>query len=286
MALNPLILAETLRPWRGAGLLYILDDNQNSQLSPDEELDEELRYEEQAIEPVNLLLPEHAVEQSLHKTANLNLNQQVNHISPNMVEPAPSKANNKDGVWQKTSAKSVSVVKADPIKQDEPRVLAMAEWPEIWVSAYKNTLNKLPIPSVKPQVLWSYADLVYDLHKLGDPSRGELLRNLIKHLEMPRGSSVFWPTAVLDDKQAKCTNSQIFYSGLCALNPKAIFILGTSALQDISLPLHFKASYSQQIFQGRMYILLPEWQDLQQLSQFRTACAFLRTIIQQLTLTA
>ena len=284
LALNPLTLAEMLRPWRNAGVFYLLPTG-NSAGGDCQECEEHSVLEQatpsqplghaQTQAKVSSEMPTFSAEVASSIVAN-NAQQVAKQAGLSSVITSASSS-----AAPATSRPASVASKLSSANTSQPNA-----WPEAWQAAYAKAQASFKAHALTPQILWNYADLVYDLYLQGDKQRSDLLRSLIKHLDLPRGSSVFWPSSILDSNLQKQVDSQIFYSGIAALNPKAILLLGASALEEAQLPLNLGHSYTNQIYQGRMYILLPEWQALLQASQFQMACTFLRTTAQQILFAA
>lgn len=147
-------------------------------------------------------------------------------------------------------------------------------WPLPWREAFAKAA---PAP-----LLWTYGELALDLAGKGDKARSGFLRAIIGALSLPRGSSVFWPPAVLDETGRPAAEPALFLAGLNLLAPKVVILLGASAIASAALPLSLNTPYTQQIFQGRLYILLPEFSVLLQGNSAEQACAYLRSAFSQI----
>lgn len=135
-------------------------------------------------------------------------------------------------------------------------------WPEEWRTLLARTR---PAPLV-----WSYAELGEDLMGAGNKERSESLRKLIGSLQLPRGSSAFWPLR-LPEKRADSQSSpmreqgrtppqaKIFLEGLALLEPKALVLIGPSAVPMTGLSLKLSTPFTQTVLRGRLIVLLPDF---------------------------
>lgn len=135
-------------------------------------------------------------------------------------------------------------------------------WPEEWRTLLARTS---PAPLV-----WSYAELGEDLMGSGNKERSASLRKLIGSLQLPRGSSAFWPLR-LPEKGAGTQSSpaqeqgqappqaKIFLEGLALLEPKALVLIGPSAVPMTGLSLKLSTPFTQTVLRGRLVVLLPDF---------------------------
>lgn len=162
----------------------------------------------------------------------------------------------------------------------QKKLIDPEEWPTRW---------RVVLPKRKGSLLlWSYAELGFDLGGNISSERSSCLKEIIKHLNMPAGTSVFWPVGVSDDTQSDISSLQadpaIFQAGIEYLNPKAIILLGDNAFKMGGFVLKAPAQpYSQHIVKGRMIICLPPFsQILQSRQNLDRAKAFMRTVVAKL----
>jgi len=80
-----------------------------------------------------------------------------------------------------------------PPAQDGPAIHPTAVPPEEWPAQWQQIWGKVRVPS---PVVWTYWSLGEDLCGTANPERGALLRRIIGALQLPAGSSVFWPVAL------------------------------------------------------------------------------------------
>jgi hypothetical protein len=131
-------------------------------------------------------------------------------------------------------------------------------------SAWKDLLEKTPAAPL----LWTYAELGQDLQGRGDGERSAGLRELIGKLNLPRGSSAFWPLT-LEDSWPHCLEGGVlppdvafFLQGLVRLRPRAVVLFGSHSCLLSGLDLSLRLPFTQQVKGGRLFLLLPAWRDL------------------------
>ena len=142
--------------------------------------------------------------------------------------------------------KVLSFADAGPIPDDSP-----ASWGDAWTLCFSKAV---PAP-----VVWTYHNLGADITGIGrSVARSELLRSLIGELQLPRGSSAFWPCAVPSGESSVCVPSPgIFAAGLARLAPRLLVVFGKDALCDMGLP-EDSISYFRHVFiQGKVVALFP-----------------------------
>jgi len=88
-----------------------------------------------------------------------------------------------------------------------------------------------------PMMVWTYRELGSDLCGRADPARGALWRELIKLLELPRGSVAFWPFALPAKGEGDEVWMEPFLAGLARIAPKALVVFGEEASPPIAAAL-------------------------------------------------
>lgn len=235
MAVNPLSLAESLRPWRVAGVTHFLR--------------EVLGEDDTAAPQAGEFQPGVRLEVSV-------LEQAQEHSPAAAPEPAP-----------------------EPLKEGNDRArpeVRQDTWPEAWQALFARTK---PAP-----VLWTYPELGLDLSGQGSKLRSAHLRELIGQLQLPRGSSTFWPLCLAAEENATKTEADIFKGGLILLQPKVVVLIGPRSmpLADLNIDLHMP--FTQQIFQGMLFVLLPEFAAiLESASLADKASVFLRSALARIS---
>lgn len=129
-----------------------------------------------------------------------------------------------------------------------------AAWPEPW----KNWFARIaPAP-----VLWTYHELGADLTGIGrSAERSAFFKNLIGELGLPKGSSVFWPSAMPvaegAEEAALRPHPAVFSAGLAALSPQVVIVFGEAALEDMGLAGRIRP-FRQEMVEGKLLLCLPE----------------------------
>lgn len=134
----------------------------------------------------------------------------------------------------------------------------MAAGPAVWPGPWADWFAKIaPAP-----VLWTYHELGADLTGTGrSPERSAFFKNLITELRLPKGGSVFWPSAMPaaegETEPRLAAAADVFSAGLRRLTPQIIVAFGESTLADIGLagkilPLR------QAMVEGKLLLCLPE----------------------------
>lgn len=147
-----------------------------------------------------------------------------------------------------------------------------AAWPEPWAGWFAK-ISGAP-------VLWTYHELGADLVGVGrSPARSAFFKELIAELRMPKGSSVFWPSAMpsLEDGSLRASPA-VFAAGLSRLSPQIVAVFGERAMNDIGLSAH-GGYFGQTMVDGKLLVLLPELDDfLQGTAQRASAVSLLRAL--------
>ena len=227
MAVNPLSLAESLRPWRVAGVTHFL---------------REVLGEEDTATP-------HAREPQPGAPLEISVQEHSFAAAP---QPAP-----------------------EPLKEENDRArpnVSQDTWPEAWQVLFARTR---PAP-----VLWTYPELGLDLGGQGDKLRSAYLRELIGKLQLPRGSSTFWPLCLASEDSGTKTEADMFKGGLLLLQPKVVVFIGPRSMPLADLNIDLRMPFTQQIFRGMLFVLLPEFAAiLENASLADKASVFLRSAL-------
>lgn len=152
----------------------------------------------------------------------------------------------------------------------------LAAWPSPW----RDWAVKIaPAP-----VLWTYHELGADLTGIGQSAeRSVFFKNLIGELRLPKGSSVFWPSAmpVADSAAAgeALADAAIFSAGIARLSPQVVIVFGEQALADIGLGGAVRY-FGQIVVEGRLLLLVPEIHTLlQNQTQRASTVSLLRAVL-------
>jgi hypothetical protein len=138
-------------------------------------------------------------------------------------------------------------------------------------------------------LLWTYAELGQDLQGRGEGARSAGLRELIGRLGLLRGSSAFWPLT-LEDSWAQCleagalpADAPFFLRGLFRLRPRAVIFFGEHSRSLSGLALSSRLPFTQEVQDGRLFLLLPAWRDLLAAERMREqAAAYLQAAFSSL----
>lgn len=302
MAINPVSLAEALRPWRSAGVTHFLADV----------LGESDAATVFAARESTLSLGEEATSRQAPRLAapiqETPLAAWPAHPRP-VSPPEPEAPGDRALTAGHPHSFHTDVIQPDPrpLSSEEPLPRSARPTPERSRTAGPTDIlpDTWPLPwrqvwaKTKPSPLvWTYPELGSDLlgqSGLHGAPRSEFLRNLIGSLRLPKGSSAFWPlhfalqegqdtvlSASSDAHEPGTITNEVgasayFQWGLAALRPSALVMLGTSCIADTGLELTLHTPFTQQIHSGLLCILLPEFAELLKNRALDNRCAvFLR----------
>lgn len=195
--------------------------------------------------------------------------------SPGMPSPVvPSPGIPSSAVPKSASAPSEAPSKAAPARESAPEArpkvpvapasLAFAsskdipkspaDWPEPWAGWFTKT--------APASVLWTYHELGADVTGIGrSQERSGFFRSLIGELGLPKGSSVFWPSAMPSADASLQANAPLFASGLRLLMPRVVVVFGEAALEDMDLAGKV-SQFGQVMVEGKLLVLLPGIEEL------------------------
>jgi len=227
LAVTSVTLAQSLRPWRAAGLTHILAGRPVAELAA--ALDEA-----------------HSVCGPAMDAA-----EQQAAIQP-AARPVPT-AKRPIAGRPRAPAASPQALEQSPVS---PSPLAPAGWPDAWRRLLAKTR---PAP-----VVWTYSELGLDLSGVGSPERGSLLRRLIAGLCLPRGASAFWPSALPVENTAGtfAPDAEIFFAGLERLSPRLVVLFGHTTLADAGIDPALLPALQQAVIKGRLFVHAPAMADL------------------------
>lgn len=157
----------------------------------------------------------------------------------------------------------------------EGRVLPPEAWPAAWTALRE----RRPLPP-RPLVCWTYAGLGADLVGTPDPQRRELVARMIKGLNHPGGTHVFWPFELPEETPELAGDGapSLFWSGEALLRTRALLVMGSDARDALGLPKI--GPYCQTRVQGRLFIQLPQPRSLAEKPEaFGQAMAFLSGLL-------
>lgn len=269
MAVNPLNLLATLRPWRSAGVCHLLAFEDAA-----ERLEEGL-----AAVPAPVAESSPATDEADFATCS-EISRKSAKLPTKTSSAPPVGQTLQHQPAQRRPQTAMHTAKPAARETAPPQSPVPGEWPEPWRQLFHKVR---PAP-----LLWSYAGLDADLLARGEDSkeRSTLLRALISDLQLPKGSSTFWPLCATlsplpeagqpDASPFFC--SSFFFAGLSLLNPTLVVIFGATG----NAPMPDPAPYTQGIVSGRVFVYLPALNDLSAIpAQRHRATAFLRSIVSQ-----
>ena len=160
-----------------------------------------------------------------------------------------------------------------------PRSDGVPADPKNWPFPWGDRFSK----STKAPILWTYHELGGDLLGAGGSDRGAFFKSLIGDLRLPKGSSVFWPSAMPVLNQDGSTrveaNPTLYAAGVRRLNPQVIVVFGERAIVDMGLSGCIK-TFRQEMVEGRLLLLLPDIEKmLHQSGQRLSAESLLRAVL-------
>lgn len=247
MAINVINIAESLRPWKNCGITHFLGEYTVKE-------DNEAKRE---------LLPDLLYEDESAQTEQTAFSQRTSGNRKSNNQPVSSSPLSRN-------YSSTSSLNRTPNGTKEPEsngahqvCLSQEQWPAIWQSMFAKTRPA--------SILWTYAELGQDLLGSGSKARSLCLRDIIGKLQLPKGTSTFWPPTLNinenepgfehDPTPCKMYNSleaHIFKQGLQELRPKVVVILGARTMELAELQLSLKMPYTNEVRQGIMFVLLPD----------------------------
>ena len=304
MAINALALAEFLRPWRAAGISAFLaealpegssgamppsdDSAQADEFALCADRDEQNRP---ADESSSGFAPD-ATAAHFERTARAST--RIRQLRDHHAESAGTATFvvEGDATIQPASEHHAAKWSTPPTPAQnkrtntpEPNLTACqpTDWPQAWQGILARTRSA--------PLIWTYAELGEDLSGKGDQARSACLKQIIGSLQLPKGSSTFWPlrltgysASLIASPEAPQTGhneqSRFFQEGLSLLTPKVVVMLGADAITLSGLDVPLSLPFTQVIHRGVLYMLLPDFTTLLSKSSLKErACVFLRTAL-------
>lgn len=165
------------------------------------------------------------------------------------------------------------IIVQNPPSAQEKLGFAEPDWPAIWLSFVEKV-------KAGRALLWTYPEAGQDLSGKGDKQRSDLVRKIITTLNLPAGSSNFWPHRS-EPQVSKAEENLYFLKGIDVLNPKFVLVFGPEALADINPEAKFvKHTYIN--FKGRLLLILPSMDELYTPSDLDVCLSFLSTFTNSL----
>ena len=278
MAASTVILSEQIRPWHNAGLRFLFDeDGSIAQAMTDAQAAAFAQPAPVAQPASSPVAPAQQASQQYQQTtpqqpASNQLQQQTQQKSQAAPSAQASQQRPQRSAQQGQRAPAVPP-RAMPSLVIHPTNKPPEEWPQQW----QNYWSKVQIPS---PVVWTYWALGDDLSGHADPKRREVLKKLISSLNLPRGTSSFWPVAASGEAAGDLTPApEIFLAGLRRLRPRYSVVFGSKALKSF-MPDSTLRPYLFTQFLGHRVIALPDVDYLvRSPNMLAPVIAYLRTAI-------
>ncbi|MDR0828173.1 MAG: hypothetical protein LBN33_09935, partial [Desulfovibrio sp.] len=173
MAADSLSLAESLRPWRTAGVISFLSPVQEDAL---------------------FLQPEGAETATSPHPRSFTSDAAISSLAAGEDSPPLNSERQNDLDPQAVFTPALGTVQKVETPATLPPPLPMASLSEAeLISAWHESWKKIYSRTPKAPLIWTYVELGLDLSGQGDPRRSQFLKELIARLDLPRGSSAFWP---------------------------------------------------------------------------------------------
>jgi len=268
LAVNPVSLAESLRPWKRAGLSHLLLD---APLEPENVCEGVLDaggFTGQAASAHAKVSPNSFAAnagQGRRPTAGQGLRENYTHAPQPAFEAKRPHAPHADGIVDRAKGEPAARPEAMPpaqqagqVRQKEaPEGMEHAQGDAFFSTlpeAWQNLWRKL----VPAPVVWSYAELGLDLTGQAKPERSALLKGLIAALGMPKGSSTFWPFCLAPDQVSAQAGGHVFQMGLARSKAKALVLFGPESPLQCGLANAPCSAFTQFIHKGVLVLVLPE----------------------------
>ena len=233
MAPVPLNIAPALRPWRQAGITYLL-------------LDDEVRER-------LLARPASETEPPVRPAAPPD--------QPAQPRPAPPRPEARrqpppQGPSRAPEPQAPEPQPAGPARTAQDDAFPPDRWPAYWQALIKKT-------PPRPSLVWTYPSLSRDLGGDADAAHREFLRRLLGDIALPKGSHAFWPLNRYpygEGESEQSVDARLFLSGVSVLNPDSVILMCGQAPPELGLaglrPL------LPSLVQGRRFVVTPHVDDL------------------------
>ncbi len=281
MAPATVTLCESLRPWRNAGLEFVFDEHglfAAAQAEAAQESVPQQGHAQQYAQPqFHPQAQPQAQQQPQHQA-------QRSHAQPShatayaerqrAARTAPAASGAKGAGGQQTAAPQRPSAAAGLAVHPTPQ--PPEEWPARWQAIWAKVRQPSP-------VVWTYWSLGDDLSGRANAERGALLRQIIGSLQLPAGSSSFWPVALPEEAQDAGSEliaaPEIFLAGLRRVRPRYCITFGSKALKTFA-PDARLMPYTFTQFLGHRLIALPDIDNLlTSQGTVPAVIAFLRTAV-------
>ncbi|SIN86837.1 hypothetical protein [Halodesulfovibrio marinisediminis] len=270
MAASTVVLSEQIRPWHNAGLRFLFDeDGSIAQAMADAQAVASAQPSAPVVEPASsTVAPGQSQAQQQYQQS---VQQQTSQQPVQQVTQRPQASQQRPvPQGQRQAAVPPRVM---PSLVIHPTNKPPEEWPQQWQAYW----SKVHVPS---PVVWTYWSLGDDLSGHADPKRREVLKKLIASLNLPRGTSSFWPVAASGESAGDLTAApEIFLAGLRRLRPRYSVVFGSKALKSF-MPDSKLRPYLFTQFLGHRLIALPDVDYLvKSPNMLAPVIAYLRTAI-------
>lgn len=143
---------------------------------------------------------------------------------------------------EKKSKKEPEIISAfdkNPLKQP---ILPYEKWCPEWEKIRQHCKFSSEKPQyLSRQIIWTYADLEYDLFT-GNPSaeRRQLISQIIKTLALPKGTHIFLPYRIINaagkSEIAEDKGYSFFWSAVDLIRPRVLVVFGGQTISELGLP--------------------------------------------------
>lgn len=256
MAASTVVLSEQIRPWHNAGLRFLFDEDGSIAQAMTDAQAAASAQPAPAVQPVSSpVAPAQQAPQQYQQTTQQQpaprQSQQQPQQKPQAAPSAQASQQRPQRPAQQAQRTPAVPPRAMPSLVIHPTNKSPEEWPQQW----QNYWSKVQIPS---PVVWTYWALGDDLSGHADPKRREVLKKLISSLNLPRGTSSFWPVAASGEVADDLTPApEIFLAGLRRLRPRYSVVFGSKALKSF-MPDSTLRPYLFTQFLGHRVIALPD----------------------------
>lgn len=277
MAASTVVLSEQIRPWHNAGLRFLFDeDGSIAQAMTDAQAAASAQPAPVAQPASSPVAPAQQAPQQYQQTTRqqpASSQHQVVQQAQQQPQTAPTAQASQQRAAQQGQRAAAVPPRSMPSLVIHPTNKPPEEWPQQW----QNYWSKVQIPS---PVVWTYWSLGDDLSGHADPKRREVLKKLISSLNLPRGTSSFWPVAASGEAADELTPApEIFLAGLRRLRPRYSVVFGSKALKSF-MPDSTLRPYLFTQFLGHRVIALPDVDYLvRSPNMLAPVIAYLRTAI-------
>ena len=266
MAVTPVSLGPSLRAWSLAGVTHILCDGPIDAAHVDADASQPPIHASRSSPAASLPIspPQTAMRISIPSKTRMEATEPLERST--RVERSSPESSGRENPPRNGP---LVLPRSDDVPAD-PR-----DWPFPW----GERLSK----SIKAPILWTYHELGEDLLGTGGSDRGAFFKSLIGDLRLPKGSSVFWPSAIpvqnQDGPALMEANPALYAAGVRRLNPQVMIVFGERAIADMGLSGRIK-TFRQEMVEGRLLLLLPEIEELlRQSGQRLSAVSLLRAVL-------